>query len=149
MPTAYYPAFLQALEDAILAEWTELATADVYEAIEFARLSLGKKATDLPVAVVDIDLRGDADWGVSSRVEEGVISIGYLATDATSLTTITAKVEGLRIAMYDSGLDRGQVIGWPSITRSLNNPLNRLFVNFQRPFVWATLEMRVLVGETT
>ena len=146
---AYLATFIASTRSTIAATWTDCPAAGIIDTLEAATIeSLTARDEDgkLPFAALDWALRENT-WGVNTRLLEGELRVYYVCRDTVDLPTLIGKLESLRDALYGAVPTGGQIIGLPSVSWSLDLPLNSLFARNQRPFRCGMVSARVVCGE--
>lgn len=153
MPT-YYASLFDTVRDVIGSAWPDVPANGIYDAIALATVPFKEKATSgaLPLAMVDYRLESSGELGVVNRVDEGILSIYFIAKNTTRVTDLTTRLETLRNLLWPDvptdPLSPGQVMEYPSVSWSMDLALNDYFLRTMQP-VWAGVVMaRIAVGYT-
>jgi hypothetical protein len=142
--------FYQKLREVLAATWPEATEHGFYRGIQIARVPLEKLAPKLPVVAIDAELRNTTEWGLANHVDAGQVTIYYVGDDGLHVEDdLLPKLAALRDALWPSPalLEFGQVIERPSVSVSMNLPLNRHFLGVQKPLVAGAVLANVLVQE--
>lgn len=140
-----FSAFRAAITD--LAMWPEVEVNGVYHALEFARTPFTEKSDDqLPLAVMDFDLRPYAGAPITATGEEGTVTIYYVAQ--LEVDAMVAKLELLRNGLWATSPAGCQVLSFPAISFSLGLPINSFLIRSARTARAGAVIAPIVVGET-
>ena len=143
-------SFLTSLRLIVANTWTDVPANGIYTPLELSRVNFERKAVDgdLPLAIIDWQMRPSTDWGFANRVQEGEITIWYVCDDSEDLEDTTfVRVGALRDALLTTGLTYGQVVGECVAEIGLELPPNTYFASQQRPYQAGRVTAHVVAGE--
>jgi hypothetical protein len=145
-----YSDLISALRAKIGTVWSSEKANGIFHAFQLATIPFERlaEAGNLPVAIMDIDLNPSQEWGADNDVEQGAVSIYYVANDATTPEQIVAKLEALREELWDNGLATGSLQEFPAVKFSMDLPVNQYFLMNQRPFYAGAVILDLIYGNT-
>lgn len=141
--------FSQALRAVLAQAWPEATANGFYRAVQIARVPVERLANKLPVVAIDSELRNSTEWG-RKPTDTGTVTIYYITSDADHVEDdLEPKLRALRNALWPAPglLQFGQVIERPSISTSISLPLNRHFLNQQKPLLAGAVMVPMLVWD--
>lgn len=149
---SYHVSLFTALRTVIGNTWTDVKANGIWHTTEFVQQDFEDWARNsrLPIALYEWELM-PAEWGAGNHSEQGEVLIHRVQGDSESLETLVERLETMRTALFpDNGsnpLTNGQIMDYPRITYSMNDPLNRFFRNQMRPYMAGTVVCSVIMGD--
>lgn len=147
-----YLSLINAVRARVAAAWPEVAANGIYHGAQLAAIPFDQKAEagQLPLAVLDFDLRDSGEWGGDNRVKEGTVTVYYVVAAGTVIhleDDLLPRLEALRAALWTSGLSYGQVLDDPTLAWGMALAPNTYFLMNARPFMAGAVSARIVAGE--
>lgn len=139
------------ITEVVADTWTDTSPGGggggIWEASQIEARSF-EEIGGFPYAVVEIPETVDVEFGIVNAVQLGLLSLHYVAMESATLSTIWAKIEALKSAMFQATFTGMTVLNLDGLDWSALHPSNEIFLAKKVPYRAGSLTMRIIFGES-